>query len=177
MNDDSPLIEVRPARIGDTDRVLALLHEAAAWLCEQKMPMWHESEIASEAISRDVREGLFFVAEHAGEVVAAFKFQLEDSLFWPDVPPDESAFLHRLVVSRAYAGRGVSTSIFQWAVQRAVDLEKSYLRLDCEASRPKLRAVYEAFGFRYHSDRQVGPFFVARYEYVLTNNALDELKE
>jgi hypothetical protein len=41
------------------------------------------------------------------------------------------------------------------------------LRLDCEASRPRLRAVYEGFGFRHHSDRQVGPYFVSRYEYAL----------
>jgi hypothetical protein len=25
--------------------------------------------------------------------------------------------------------------------------------------------VYERFGFRFHSDKQVGPYFVARYEY------------
>ena len=31
-----------------------------------------------------------------------------------------------------------------------------YLRLDCVAT-PRLRAVYERFGFEHHSDRQVGP--------------------
>jgi hypothetical protein len=30
--------------------------------------------------------------------------------------------------------------------------------------RPRLRAVYERHGFRHHSDRQVGPHFVSRYE-------------
>jgi hypothetical protein len=36
------------------------------------------------------------------------------------------------------------------------------------ASLPKLRAVYERFGFVHHSDRQVGPYFVSRYEYRVT---------
>jgi hypothetical protein len=35
-------------------------------------------------------------------------------------------------------------------------------------SRPWLRAVYERSNFRHHSDRQVGPYFVARYELALT---------
>jgi hypothetical protein len=44
-------------------------------------------------------------------------------------------------------------------------LGRRYLRLDCEASRTRLRAVYERIGFRFHSDKQVGSYFIARYEY------------
>jgi hypothetical protein len=39
------------------------------------------------------------------------------------------------------------------------------VRLDCEASRPRLRAIYDQFGFIHHSDRKVGPYLVSRYEY------------
>jgi len=55
----------------------------------------------------------------------------------------------------------------QWAVDRARALGRTHVRLDCEASRPRLRAVYERFGFHHHSDRQVGPYFVSRYEFVI----------
>ena len=48
-------------------------------------------------------------------------------------------------------------------------LERRYLRLDCDASRPKLRRLYEELGFEFHSFRQVGAYYVARYEYPLTN--------
>lgn len=58
-------------------------------------------------------------------------------------------------------------ALMRWAVERAAALGRRYVRLDCEASRLRLRAVYERFGFRHHSDRQVGPYFVARYEYVV----------
>jgi GNAT superfamily N-acetyltransferase len=93
------------------------------------------------------------------------KIQLEDGQFWPDVPRDESIFLHRLAVRRRFAGGGISSSLLSWAAGRARSLRRDYLRLDCEASRPRLRAVYERFGFVHHSDRQVGPFYVSRYEY------------
>ncbi|MEH2214010.1 MAG: hypothetical protein V7K84_25930, partial [Nostoc sp.] len=48
----------------------------------------------------------------------------------------------------------------------------AYLRLDCDASRPRLRAVYERFGFRHHSDKQVGAYFVSRYEYKISPQAI-----
>ena len=45
---------------------------------------------------------------------------------------------------------------------------RHFLRLDCEASRPRLRAVYERSGFQHHSDRQVGPSYVSRYQLPLS---------
>ena len=83
----------------------------------------------------------------------------------PDVPQTESAFVHRLAVRRRFAGGGISSALLDWAVERARLLGRDYLRLDCEASRPRLRAFYERFGFRHHSDREVGPYYVSRYEY------------
>jgi GNAT superfamily N-acetyltransferase len=79
----------------------------------------------------------------------------------------ESAFVHRMAVRREYAGGAVSTALLTWAVDRTRALGRRYLRLDCDASRPKLRLVYERFGFQYHSDRHVGPYHVARYEYAV----------
>ena len=64
--------------------------------------------------------------------------------------------MHRLVVRRRFKGQSLSTSLLQWAADRAREMGKRSLRLDCDASRPKLRALYERFGFRLHSFRQVG---------------------
>jgi len=104
------------------------------------------------------------VAEDDGRIVGAIRFQLEDQLFWPDLDGRDSAFVHRLAVRRTHAGRGVSTELLQWAVDRARSLGKRCLRLDCDADRTRLRALYERFGFRLHSYRQVGAYYVSRYE-------------
>jgi GNAT superfamily N-acetyltransferase len=113
-------------------------------------------------VGRDA--GLFFVAERDGEIAGAVRFQLEDQLFWPDLDTDDSAFVHRLAVRRPYAGQGVSAALVRWAADRARALGKQYLRLDCDEERSRLRAVYERLGFRLHSFRQVGSYYVARYE-------------
>jgi GNAT superfamily N-acetyltransferase len=161
--------EVRQAGSDDVATVESILQEASRWAdAHSGVVMWEEGELAPEHISSEVSGGLFFLAEAGGEAAGVIRFQLDDQLFWPDLAdPAESAFIHRLAVRRKFAGRGVSTALLQWAVDRARTLGKRYLRLDCDDERVRLRAVYERFGFRVHSKRQVGPYYVARYEYEL----------
>jgi len=80
------------------------------------------------------------------------------------VSEDEAAYLHRLAVRRAYAGRGISTAIFDWAQNRTRAAQRGYLRLDCESNRPQLRGHYEGHGFVPHSERSVGPVHVVRFQ-------------
>ena len=157
-------LSIRPANSDDAATVSAALVEAAQWLEAAGMRLWRAEELHESEIAADVASGLFFIAECDGIAAAVVRFQLEDPLFWPDVPLGDAAYIHRLAVRRQFAGRGISTTILSWAAERTRSLGRGWLRLDCEASRPKLRAIYERFGFRHHSDRQVGPYFVARYE-------------
>ena len=163
-------IEVRQATVADVNTVSSILLEAANWLKERHIPMWRANELLPERIAKDAREGLLFLGEQAGESAGTIKFQLSDLEFWPDVPENESAFIHRLAVRRRFAGGAVSSALLSWALERTASLGRRHLRLDCEASRPRLRAVYERFGFQHHSDRQVGPYVVARYEFTLPNS-------
>ena len=163
------MVQIRQAGPPDTAKVAEILGEAARWLEQRGMLMWRDDELVASRLAADVAAGLFFVAECDHEPVGVVKFQLEDSEFWPDLPQGESAFVHRLAVRRSFAGGDVSSALRNWALERARALGKKYLRLDCEASRPKLRALYERFGFVHHSDRQVGPYFVSRYEYRIEN--------
>jgi GNAT superfamily N-acetyltransferase len=158
-------IEIRQAMPQDVQVVSDILKEAARWLEQMGMPLWRQDELELERIAADVAAGLFFLAEDSGQSAGTMKFQLEDPIFWSDARHGEAAYVHRLAVRRRYAGVALSTALLRWAVARTSALGRHYLRLDCKASRPRLRAVYERFGFRFHSDRQVGPYHVSRYEY------------
>jgi GNAT superfamily N-acetyltransferase len=156
---------IRQATGLDSGTVADILSEAARWLDQSGISMWRADELLPANVTADVDAGLFFIAECNGAAAGVVKFQLTDMLFWPDVLQGQSAFVHRLAVKRQFAGGGVSSALLRWAVERARSLGRAYLRLDCEASRPRLRAIYERFGFVHHSDRQVDPYLVSRYEY------------
>jgi GNAT superfamily N-acetyltransferase len=163
----TPLV-VRQASEKDSALVGDILAEVARWLDERGTPMWKANELSAKQVLADVEEGLFFIGEIQGNSVCVVKFQLEDALFWPDIPRGKSAFIHRLAIRRKFAGGDVSSALLLWAARRAQSLGRPFLRLDCEASRLKLRAIYERFGFVHHSDRQVGPYYVSRYELDVT---------
>lgn len=148
-----------------------MLLEAARWVDALGVVMWEEGELGVERIAREVAAGQFYLAELDGVAAGTIRFQEADLQFWPDIPQDDSAFVHRLVVRRTFKGQGISTALLQWAADHARGLGKRTLRLDCDADRPKVRAIYERFGFRLHSYRQVGSYYVARYELPLAESA------
>jgi GNAT superfamily N-acetyltransferase len=156
---------IRQATSADADAIVETLAEAARWVEElDGTTMWVEGELEQARVRAEADAAMFVVGEVDGRVAGAMRFQLEDRLFWPDLNAADSAFVHRLAVRRAFAGQGISTALLEWAVARARTLGKRYLRLDCDADRSRLRALYERFGFRLHSYRQVGSYFVSRYE-------------
>ena len=160
--------QIRQAAPQDAEVVADILKEAARWLEELEMPLWGEENLEYAVIAADVQAGLFFLAESAGDSAGTVKFQLDDPDCWPDARSDEAAYVHRLAIRRRYAGTGLSSALLRWAVARTQTLGRPYLRLDCPASRPRLRSIYERFGFRHHSDKQLGPYLASRYEYDVT---------
>jgi GNAT superfamily N-acetyltransferase len=131
--------------------------------------MWRPEFLGPDRVEPDVAARLFVLARWKGEPAGTFKLQLSDPEFWPELVTDDGAFVHRLAVRRKYSDRAISSAMLAWAADRARSLGRSYLRLDCDARRPRLRAFYERHGFVHHSDLRVmgeaGHLFdCARYE-------------
>jgi GNAT superfamily N-acetyltransferase len=147
---------------GDATEVHQILLEVAQWLEETGRPLWRSIDISETQIAGDI--GRYFLASLDDRPAGTLRLQFEDPLSWPDLPDPSAVCLHRVAVRRQFAGQGLAHRMLAWVSQHARALGKTRLRLDCEASRPKLRMIYEEFGFIYHSDRHVGPYLVARYE-------------
>ena len=127
--------------------------------------MWTEDEVSAEALQSSYRIEESFIAYHENKPIACMFLQESDSYYWPEIQDDSSMFLHKLAVLRAFKGRGVSHQMLQWTSDYATRQGKSWLRLDCDGGRPKLRQVYESFGFSLVDRGRVGEFEdVARYE-------------
>jgi GNAT superfamily N-acetyltransferase len=163
-------IVVRPSRRGESPLVSSILLEAAEWLRERGDPLWSIPELEPDAISIDVDAGCYLLAFAGEEAVGTARLTRDDPLFWPDAVPGEAAYLHRLAVRRSQAGGSLSRIIVTWASAHARSLGCTYLRLDCDAARRRLRSMYEAMGFIFHSERVVGPYTVARYQKALANS-------
>ncbi len=168
MNDGSTeAIAVTRAEKVEEAVASTIVEEAANWLAARGEPMWGAEDCTPEALGPAIEAGELYLARVNGEPVGTMMLQWEDPRFWPDVPGGESAFIHRLAVRRSVAGKGVARALIDWAKTAARQAGRKYLRLDCDAKRPRLCAFYESAGFVRHSVRSMGRFLVARYEIVL----------
>ncbi|MDB5495867.1 MAG: hypothetical protein JWP86_3204 [Phenylobacterium sp.] len=159
-------LEIGPAAPADTPEIAEVLQAAARWIETWRGRLWDPGLLGEDFVAPIVARGEFLVARTEGEIAGVAIVQPEDALFWPDKPPGEAGYLHKLVIRRAYAGQGVSRALIEAAAMRVAGWGRSLLRLDCH---PDLARVYVGFGFRKIDERLVvhpesGRITVARME-------------
>ena len=146
-----PELDVRLAGPGDVEGVLNLLGEAAGWIrASTGIDQWPK-RFPRQFIADLVDEGGVYVVPDAEQLAATLCLQWADPMFWPDAD-DEALYVHRLVVKRSHAGRGIGEQLLAWAAELAAGAGRSYLRLDCMTENTRLRRYYEALGFCHRGD-------------------------
>ncbi len=142
-----------------------ILMDIVQWFNNKGEPVWTEEEVSVEGLKASYKIEESFIAHYKSKPIACMFLQESDPYYWPEIQDDSSLFLHKLAVLRKFKGRGVSHQMFRWAAGYAKRQGKSWLRLNCDGGRPKLRQVYDSFGFGFVGRGPVGEFEdVARYE-------------
>jgi GNAT superfamily N-acetyltransferase len=139
-----------------------LLDEATVWVGERGYEQW-PLPFPQEEIEAAIGRGEVYVAVLAGDVVATVTLLWDDALHWGERPPD-AAYVHKLAVSRAHAGRWIGHAIVGWADAAAADNGRSYLRLDCHRTNPGIRRYYEELGFEHRADKVINGRDLSLYE-------------
>jgi len=158
-------VEITVAPAFDWDTASEILMDAVQWFDARGTLVWIEEQISVEGLKSSYKIEESFLAHYKSKPIACMFLQESDSYYWPEMQDDSSLFLHKLAVLRAFKGTGVAQQMMQWASEYAQRQGKSWLILDCHGGRPKLRQVYESFGFSLVDRGPIGEFEdVARYE-------------
>ena len=142
--------------------VADLLDEASVWAGERGHEQW-PLPFPREDVAGAIDRGEVYVAEVGGDVVATVTLLWDDALHWGERPPD-AAYVHRLAVSRARAGQRIGHAIVDWADGTAAANGRSYLRLDCLRTNPRIRRYYEELGFEHCADEVINGRDLSLYE-------------
>jgi ribosomal protein S18 acetylase RimI-like enzyme len=141
-------VRFRVARPENVPRVVEMMAQATRWLQARGEPAAWPIPFPSERLLASVNAGELFLVELAGAgVVGTVTLQWADPLFWGARPPD-AGYVHRLVVRRQFAGRGIGDAMLVWAEERVRARGRSFVRLDCLASSAPLHRYYSSRGFR-----------------------------
>jgi GNAT superfamily N-acetyltransferase len=150
----------------ETLAVSEVMQEAARWVTTWRAQLW-DPDLLGEAFTRPIiARGHMLTAKLDGELAAVMILEPEDPHFWPDYPPGEAAYIHKLAVGRAFSGMGAPAALVDYAATLALTQGRWRLRLDCD--RP-LAGFYEKLGFRKVDEIDVvhpeaGPMRVVRME-------------
>jgi GNAT superfamily N-acetyltransferase len=92
------------------------------------------------------RAGGLVLARSAMTLVGGCTLSTERDPAWGSAS-GSALYLHKLVASRAAAGRDVGGHILRWCEAHAAAQGVEFLRLDCWDGSAKLRSYYRAEGF------------------------------
>jgi protein-tyrosine phosphatase len=146
-------LTIAPATHADADVVIDVLDEAARWLTDRGIDQWTPGMFNKLLLLGAIDDGEVYVVRRDGATVATISLGWDDTLTWGPMP-DDAGYVHGLAVRRAYGGQGVGLALLAWAERSAAAAGKVYLRLDCMARNPALRAYYERAGFAERRDIQ-----------------------
>nr|WP_293914658.1 GNAT family N-acetyltransferase [Deinococcus sp.] len=158
----------RLALPSELPEVAAVLQAAALALEKRGQTLWPQEALSAAALTaqyldRQYPDGQRWLGELETRPVATMTLLVSDPHFWPDAQ-GEALYLHKLAVHPEFQGLGLSTRMLEAAVQEARRRGCGFLRLDTVQDRPRLRAVYEGFGFGNCGAKHVQGYEVALYE-------------
>lgn len=143
-----------PANGVDLGRVIGLVEEAAAWLrakgTDQWARPWPSRGERDERIRADILARKTWIAWD-GDIAAA-TITVEDrpdEILRRDWDEARATYVHRLVVSRNYAGISLGAALLNWAGRRAAAEGAVWVRIDVWRTNQALHEYYKDQGFRH----------------------------
>jgi hypothetical protein len=142
------LIEVGWAAPEDIPGAIAVLLEITEFRKSLGQDRWNKDWFTPKALQSWIDNRSLVVARLDGLVVGTMLVEDEDKTFWPDDPPGEALYVHRLARARtAPAAKGAAAHFLAFAEQEARGRGRGFVRLDC-ALDETLAAIYQGAAYR-----------------------------
>ena len=132
---------------GDLEESLDILREAAAWLSSIGRPQWAPEELTAGSLGCRPQDCLALYSS-GGVGAATLCLTDADPFYWPEIPPGQCGYLHKLAVRREFAGQGIAALFVRYAAELCRARGLSALCLDCDPSRAGVVRFYDSLGFQ-----------------------------
>lgn len=133
---------------GQPERAIAIMREVAAWGRSRGLRVWPDEWLTPEELfTGEAGPENFYVGRMDGEDACAFILQWSDREWWPDAPPFEAAYLHKLCVRRRFAHQGMTAQVVEAVRAECAQRGARFLRLDTGAEEHTVRDIYLSAGF------------------------------
>jgi len=146
------MMTLQPAQPAELSICLDIIRDGRSFQQEQGFTQWTEEYPSAALIGQDLQEGsgyLFRIdGEAAGYMYLGFDgdpdYGAEECGFQPGVP---YAVVHRIALSRRFAGRGLSSKVFDAVKALCLQRGLHCIRIDTDRQNLRMQHVLEKNGF------------------------------
>lgn len=150
-------MEIRKTKSGDVDELLTLLEEARGTIAKLGIDQWQNGYPSREVVLEDVSLERSYVATEDGRICGTFVLIDDGELTyekiydgaWKTGDGQNYIAIHRVAVSVAMRGKGVSTAIIDYASDYAKKQGRASLRIDTHKGNVVMRRMLEKHGFEF----------------------------
>ncbi|MBL4575247.1 MAG: hypothetical protein JKY51_04000 [Opitutaceae bacterium] len=126
----------------DPDNAVLAMREAANRLIKRKEELWPLDELSVEGLSARYGKCEFVSIFDNAKLVAGVIVSFRKPDYWPsDIVDISSIYISKLSVTDAYIGQKISSKIVG-EIELLYSDSYRFVRLDCDAKRPKLNNIY-----------------------------------
>lgn len=139
-------IKIEIAKEKDIETIHDLIVKRCKWFDENSIKQWDMSyakRYDKDYFKNQINTNLMYVAKYDETIAGCMLLKNKDEDFWQDDEP--SYYIHHLATDILY--KGIGKSLINFAINKARNDNKEYLRLDCFKSNIKLNNYYKNLGF------------------------------
>ena len=148
-------MEIINSNMEDLEIILELYEQAIAYQKTKFSRHWHSFD--RSILTKEIEQERHWKIVQHQEVAFIFSVAFEDPLLWDERNRDPSIYLHRMVSSPVYRGRGFVREVVQWALNYGRSNGKKFIRLDTCADNDKLNQHYQLAGFSFCGLKRFNP--------------------
>ena len=142
---------LRKTKINELEHVLKIIEDGREYLKEQGINQWQHGFPSRDVIINDINEGISYIYEKSGELVATAKLTTfdEDYENYPTFWSENSSYLaiHRLATAKQFRNQGITREFMETIHLFAKSQNIKFLRIDTHLDNKIMRKFLSNFGF------------------------------
>ncbi len=146
---------IRQADINDIDTLMALFAEARMTIAALGIDQWQNGYPSQSVVNQDTALQRCYVVEIDGTIVGTFVLIMDgeptyDTIYdgkWLTEDSKNYIAIHRVAISVARRGSGISTAIINYAAEIACSMGRASLRIDTHKGNAVMRRMLEKHSF------------------------------
>ena len=151
-------MEIRKSICRDTGALMALFEDARGTIAQLGIDQWQDGYPSLQVVDEDIALERSYAVIIDGQLCGTFVLiedgeptydKIYEGAWQTEAQHQDYVAIHRVAVSVAVRGKGISTSIVSYAEAHARALGRTSLRIDTHKGNVVMRRMLEKHGFRY----------------------------